>query len=136
MSRASVLARGRAAAARGMVDACLFRRALTTTMDPVTGELTTAYRTVYEGPCRIQVVAQTAITGGHAVGDQEILQLWAMVQLPVADSEGIRERDEVRITACTHDADMVGRVMVVHEVPHKSEATTRRIGVRDRTPEE
>ncbi|HEY9484190.1 MAG TPA: DUF6093 family protein, partial [Micromonosporaceae bacterium] len=54
MSRASVLARGRAAALAGMVDACLIERMTGTTTDPDTGQVTETWSTTYTGPCRVQ----------------------------------------------------------------------------------
>lgn len=135
MSRASVLAAGRRAAEAGMVDACVIRRITSTVTDPDTAQVTPEYEQLYTGRCRVQVVAQMAATG-RAVGDQDIAQLWATVQLPVAGTEGLRERDQVLITASAHDSDLVGRVLTIHETHHKTEATARRVGVRERTPEE
>lgn len=119
-----------------MVDACTIKRLASTSTDPITGEVDHTYTQLYAGSCRLQVLTQMAATGGRSIGDQDITQLWMTVQLPVAGTEGLRERDLVEITASAHDSDLVGRVLTIHEMHHKTEATSRRIGVRERTPEE
>lgn len=119
-----------------MVDACTIKRLASSITNPTTGAVTPTYTPLYAGPCRVQVLSQMAGNSARSIGDQDITQLWMTVQLPVVGTEGLRERDLVEITACAHDADLVGRVLTIHEMHHKSEATSRRIGVRERTPEE
>lgn len=133
MSRASVLARGRAAAELSMQDACIIRRRNASgTTDPVTGYPTQTYDDVYTGRCRVQQA-----TRGQAdrqdVGQDSLLLLRVEVQLPVVGSEGLAVGDEVTITAAVNDADLVGRVFVIHDLAHKSEATARRVQCTERT---
>jgi|SRR6185369_8184533 len=131
MSRASVLARGRAAAEAGMADACTIRRRNGGTTDPVTGYPTQPYTQLYAGKCRVQQITGTARP--HDVGEDYILELRIDVQLPVAGSEGLRVGDEVLITAAVNDADLVGRSFLVHDLAHKSEATARRVSCTEKT---
>jgi hypothetical protein len=67
------------------------------------------------------------------VGQDSLLLLRVEVQLPVVGSEGLAVGDEVTITAAVNDADLVGRVFVIHDLAHKSEATARRVQCTERT---
>lgn len=131
MSRASVLARGQAFAGAGFADACTIRRKTGTTTDDFSGTITPAYTTLYAGKCRVQQV--TGIGRPHDVGEDFVLVQRIDVQLPVAGTAGLEVRDEVLITAAVNDADLVGRVFLVHDPAHKSEATARRVGCTERT---
>lgn len=132
MSRASVLARGRAAAALGMVDSCTIRRRTSQSTDPNTGVTTAIRSTVYSGKCRVQ---QRGIGGARPeqdVGEAYQLMLQLELQLPMSVT-GLRVGDEVTITASVNDADLVGRVFRIRDLAHKSEATARRVGVQEVT---
>lgn len=128
MSRESVLARGQAAAEAGMADACTIRRESTgDTTNPVTGVGATTYTTLYTGQCRVQ--QQAVIARPHDVGEDKIWMVRFDLQLPVATTAGLQVGDQVTITAAVNDPDLVGRVFAVNELAHKSEATSRRIGI-------
>jgi hypothetical protein len=132
VSRASVLARGRAAAEAGFVDACTIRRASGAgTTDPVTGYPTQAYTALYAGKCRVQ--QHQASADRQDVGEDRLLLLRLEVQLPVLDSVGLAVGDEITMTASAGDPDLVGRVFVIHDLAHKSEATSRRVQCTERT---
>lgn len=131
MSRASALARGRTAAELGMIDACTIRRVPSEATDDFSGVITPTYSTIYTGKCRVQ--QQAAIARPHEVGEDHVLIVRFDLQLPVVGTEGLQVRDEVTITTSAHDADLVGRVFLVLELAHKSEATARRIGMTERT---
>lgn len=132
MSRASVLARGRVAAEAGMADACTIRRPDGTgTTDPVTGDPTQSYTTVYAGKCRVQQAV--AIARPHDVGEDQVMIVRFDLQLPVAGTSGLKVNDQVTITAAVNDPDLIGRVFLVLELAHKSEPTARRIGMIERT---
>lgn len=130
MSRDSVLARGRAAAEGGMVDACVIRRVTGDTSDPDTGVETPTYATVYTGKCRVQQHQATA--DQQDIGEDHLLLLRIEVQLPMS-ATGLEVGDEVTMTASVHDADLVDRVFVVHDLAHKTEATARRVQCVERT---
>jgi hypothetical protein len=132
MSRTSVLARGQAAAEAGMGDACTIRRENSSdTTDPVTGVGTRTYTTIYIGKCRIQ--QQAAIARPHDVGENKVWLVRFDLQLPVATSADLQVGDQVTITASVNDPDLVGRVFAVNELAHKSEATSRRVGIIEET---
>lgn len=131
MSRASVLARGRLAAAAGMVDACVIRRRTGGTADPITGYPTQPYTVLYTGKCRVQQAV--AIARPHDVGENRVYVVRFDLQLPMVGTEGLRVDDEVTVTASVNDADLVNRVFVVLELAHKTEATARRVGIIERT---
>jgi hypothetical protein len=132
MSRLSVLARGRAAAVAGMVDACTIRRQTGTTTDPDTGYPTPQYLSPdpYTGACRVQQHQATA--DQQNPGEDFLLLLRVEIQLPPS-VVGLQVGDVVTITASAHDADLVGRVFRIHDLAHKSEATARRVQCVERT---
>ena len=130
MSRESVLARGRAAAEVGMVDACTIRRVTGSTVDDNTGIITPTRSTVYSGRCRVQ--QQAASAQGTEVGEDYQLLVRLEVQVPMSVT-GVQVGDEVTITASEHDPDLVGQVFLVRELFGKTHATARRLGVTRRT---
>lgn len=130
MYRDAVLARGRAAAEAGMVDACTIRRVSGSSTDQSTGVPARTYADIYSGKCRVQQsLAQAA---QHDAGEDYMLLLRLQVQLPMSVT-GIEVNDEVTVTASANDADLVGRVFLVRDLFHKTEATARRVGVIERT---
>ena len=133
MSRDALLARGRAAAEAGMADACVIRRVTGKTTDEVTGQVTKTYLSPnpYAGKCRVQ--QQVAVARGHDVGEDHVYVVRFELQLPAAQTAGLRVDDEVTITASVNDPDLIGRTFIVIELAHKSEATARRIGMIERT---
>lgn len=130
MSRASVLAAGRRAAEAGFVDTCTIRRVIGTTTDPNSGVVTPTYSTLYTGQrCRVQ---QRAEATPAEAGEAHLEILPVEVQLPMA-VVGLAVDDEIVVTASAHDADLVGRVLLVRSLAHKTHATARRVGCRERT---
>jgi hypothetical protein len=69
----------------------------------------------------------------HDVGEDYVLLQRIDVQLPVVGTEGLKVGDEVLMTAAVHDADLVGRTFLVHDLAHKSEATARRVSCTEKT---
>jgi hypothetical protein len=131
MSRATALARGRTAAELGMADACTIRRPSGGTTNPDTGYPTEPHTQLYAGKCRVQQITGTARP--HDVGQDYVLLQRIDVQLPVVGTEGLKVGDEVLMTASVHDADLVGRTFLVHDLAHKSEATARRVSCTEKT---
>lgn len=132
MTRAVVLAAGRREAERGMVDTCEITRVTGSTTDRDTGVRVVTRDTIYSGPCRVQEIFSFS-RSTSPTPDQPVLARYRVVQLPVVGSEGIEQNDDVEITACMHDPDLVGRAMKVRDQAAKSEATSRRIGVEEIT---
>lgn len=131
MSAASLLARGRRAIERLMVDACVIEAVTGSTTDLETGEVVDTVETVYAGKCRVQQAAPSA--SDQRVGEADLLMLTRVLQLPVLASAGVRAGQRVRITACQHDPDLVGRRFVVRAEFAKSHATSRRLGIEEAT---
>lgn len=130
MSRASVLALGRAAAQSGMVDTCIIQRQGATATNPDTGQTSETWTTVYNGACRVQE------RGGYprdinTAPDQPQLAIARELQLPVATSTGVRAGDRVTFTASVNDAGLVGVVAWLRGEPAKSEATARRFHMEE-----
>ncbi|MFC6017796.1 DUF6093 family protein [Plantactinospora solaniradicis] len=129
MSAASVLARGRRAAERLMVDTCTIRRRTGETTGPG-GVVEATYDVLYTGPCRVQQQAPSA--SPQDAGEDYALMLALTVQLPMSVT-GLRTEDEITIDTSAHDPDLPGRVFVVKDLAHKSHATARRVGVVERS---
>lgn len=131
MTRASVLARGRAFALAGFIDTCTITRVTSVVTDPDTGVQTPTTETVYEGVCRVQQRSPGGARPADA-GEAYLLMLQMELQLPNS-ATGIVVGDVATITASVNDVDLVGREFRVRELAHKSEATARRIGVEEVT---
>lgn len=131
MSAAGVLARGRAAAERNMVDACVITRRTGESTDPNSGVVTPTLITVYTGRCRIQ--AGDPHAEPTDAGEAEVLLAQRVLQLPVATSTGIEAGDRVTITASVNDPDLVNRQYVVRGEFAKTHATARRLGIQEVT---
>lgn len=136
MSRESVLARGRAAAAAGMVDRCTIVRVTATSTDAA-GRVLETVEDVYpllggDGRCRVQETFGFS-RETRPSQDQNVLARYRVLQLPVEESTGVRVGDRVTITACVNDPDLVDVVMLVRDQSGKTEATSRRVGVEEIT---
>jgi hypothetical protein len=128
---AAALARGRAAAEGLMVDACTITRVTGTTTDPTTGHVTETAAELYVGKCRVQ---QGTVGQGirHDTGETSVIVLRLEVQLPMS-VVGLAEGDRITITASAHDADLVDRRFRIHDLAHKTHATSRRVQVTEVT---
>lgn len=131
MSVASLLARGRRAAERLMVDECVVEAVTGSTTDLETGEVVDTYGEVYAGKCRVQQAAPSA--SDQTVGEAALLLVTRVLQLPVVASAAVRAEHRVRITACVHDPGLVGRRFTVRAEFAKSHATSRRLGIEEVT---
>lgn len=131
MSVERALAAGRRAALRLMTDECVVETVTGKATDPVSGEVTETVEQVYSGPCRVQQASPTAAE--KQVGEADLLMLGRVLSLPVATSAGVRAGHRVRLTACQHDPDLVGRQFVVRGEFAKSHATARRLGIEEAT---
>lgn len=130
MSRASVLARGRAAAEAGMTDTCTIRRR-TGESTSSTGVVTPTWTTVYTGPCRIQQTDTQAREENP--GEAHVLLVRRELQLPVTTSVGVRADDVATIDSSINDPDLTGRIFAIRGEAAKSEATSRRLGIDEVT---
>ncbi|HEX5997500.1 MAG TPA: DUF6093 family protein [Jiangellales bacterium] len=130
MSVESLIARGRAAAEKLMVDSCTVRRRTGETTDPNSGVITPTYSTVYTGVCRVQQASPAARSTD--AGEAELLLLSRVLQLPMT-ATGIRAGDQVTIDTSALDPDLDGRVFVVKGEFAKTHATSRRFGIDEVT---
>lgn len=136
MSAGSVLARGRAAAQALMVDTCTIRRKTGGSTDDLTGQTFPSYTTVYSGVCRVQTSGGGAMGARVETGEVAVIVLRVELQLPVVGSEAVRRGDEVSITTTTNtinDSDLLNRTFRVHDLFHKTHATSRRIQLEEAT---
>jgi hypothetical protein len=130
VSRDVLLGRARAAALRGMADTCTIRRRTGAGSVGADGKVTPAYTTLYTGQCRVQQV--TAEPTPADPGEDRELLVRLTVQLPISVT-GLQAADEITVTASENDPDLVGRVFLVNGLHHKTHATSRRVGVIERT---
>lgn len=130
MTAASLLARGRAAAERLMVDTCTIRRRTGETTDEY-GQISPTYGDpLYTGRCRVQQAGAQA--GAQQPGEAYVLLLRLEVQLPMS-VVGLEVGDEITVTASAHDPDLVDRTFLVRDLAHKTHATARRVQVTEQT---
>lgn len=115
-----------------MVDACVITRTTGSTTHPVTHVVTPTTETVYTGRCRLQSAGGYGRNAAPTPPDP-VLMRYRILQLPVVASPDVLQGDEITMTACVHDPDMVGRRMLVRDQDGKSEATARRLGVEEQT---
>lgn len=129
MSRQQLLEEARAFALEGMVDTCTIRRVTgeTTNAD---GVITPTYTVLYSGVCRIQ--QQQPYAERKDVGEAYLLALRLEVQLPMTVT-GLEPDDETTIDTSLMDADLPGRVFVVRDLAHKTDATSRRVQCQEIT---
>ncbi|MEV4197019.1 DUF6093 family protein [Micromonospora globbae] len=139
MPVAAVLARGRRAAERLMVDRCVIRRRIGETTDD-DGNVIPTWTTVYDaeppapagsgGKCRLkQTLAQPR---PDEQGEADLLMVRRELQLPMS-VVGVQADDVVTMTASRHDPDVVGREFVVRGLHHATHATKRRLQVEEGT---
>lgn len=128
MSRDTVLARGRAAALQGMVDACTIQHQTGSSTDQETGQVTPAYSTLYSGQCRFQVAGPSA--SPTDVGQDQVYISQTILQLPITVA-GVANEDVVTCTASVNDPDLVNRVFTVKGILRKTHATSRRIELQE-----
>jgi len=108
-----------------MVDSCTVRRRTGTTTNPTTGVVTPVYAVVRTSQkCRVQ--ARGNWGEARDVGEAALVILALEVQFPMSVTD-LQARDEITIDACVNDPDLVGRVLRVKDLHHKSHATSRRV---------
>jgi hypothetical protein len=128
---AAAVATGRRAAESLMVDTCVIRRTTSESTDRLTGHTLAITSVVYNGRCRIQ---QRVVPNQETeLADAEVVVVARDLQLPVATSVGVRAGDEVEMTACVHDEDLVGRRFRIRGEHTKTHATARRLAVEEVT---
>jgi hypothetical protein len=130
VTRESVLAHGQAAAEAGMADTCTIRRQTGSTLDDLSGGVVPTWTALYSGKCRVQQALAQA--DEQDVGEDYQLRLRLTLQLPMAGTSGLKVDDEVTITVSL-DPDLVGKVLLIRDLFHKTHATARRVGVTERT---
>lgn len=137
MPVAALLARGRRAAERLMVDRCVIRRRTGQTSDD-DGNVTPTWQTVYDDPelpgrggkCRLK--QPVALPRPDDTGEAALLMLRRELELPIT-AGGVKADDVVTMTASRYDPDVVSRTFVVRGLHHASQATARRLQVEERT---
>src|SRR6266516_2749691 len=68
---------------------------------------------LYTGPCRVQ--ASQRLPGQPTVGGAQVTERRYQVAVP-ATVEGLRINDQVTVTACAGDPDLVGRKLRITDI--------------------
>ena len=129
MSRQQLLEEARSAALEGMVDTCTIRRVTGQATD-ADGNITPTYTALYSGVCRVQ--QQQPYAERHDAGQAYLLLLRLEVQLPMT-VVGLQPDDLLTVVTSVMDADLPGRVFVVRDLAHKTDASSRRIQCQEVT---
>lgn len=126
-----VVAAGRRASLRTLVDTCRITRAGEGRgpFDPATGTYAPPARTtVYEGPCRVRAT-DTTVVGDVDAGEQQLGIVRRSVRLPVdTATEAIRRDDLVEILTSLNPG-LVGQAFTVRAPYDDSLGTLRRVPV-------
>ncbi len=83
----------------------------------------------YEGKCKLRFSG--ARTKRSEAADQMFVEQGPTLSLPVGSSTGIEKNDRVEITAAADDPALVGRIVWVDADRAQTNATSRRIPVRE-----
>lgn len=86
--------------------------------------------TVYTGKCRIQIKSAVASSADSSAGDRLGTVQDRELQLPITGTADVSIDDVAEVTAAVSDASLVGRKFTVTERHEKSQATARRLRVR------
>ncbi|MGY2747211.1 DUF6093 family protein [Arthrobacter sp. UYCu723] len=124
-----VLGMGRRFARAKMRDTCRIVRYGAPVWDEATLSNVPSETIVYEGPCGL-LLPYRAPTESSTPGQVETDQM-ARLSLPVVTSTGIRDQDEVRYLTSASDPDLPGKKFTVSGYAHQSDATARRVPVRE-----
>lgn len=110
MNTAGLVARGRIAARRLMLDTCTITRATTPVFNSTTGAYTTSSTSIYSGPCRVRTpsVAGITITDAQA-GDAEQHTVRPVLVLPHGEAADAEAGDVVTMTG----GDLSGQTFTV-----------------------
>lgn len=124
----SLMARGRSAAERLMVDECEVRKATGQTIDPDTGKNVTQYAEVYTGKCKVQT---SGGVGGDTTDTGTVINEWLeRVDFPWA-TQGLGPDMVVEITS-SNDPNLVGhKFRLVSPQSQKTHATAQRWNVKE-----
>lgn len=128
----AALPRLRAHAESRMVDTCLIERSLGLQPDPDNPlKRIEAWATVYEGKCRWQM--RTTATQITTAGDVRFHVQQTELHLPVDGSGDVGEDMRVTAVSCVNDPSREGHRFTVTEEHSKTDATARRLLVKEVT---
>lgn len=131
MSRDVILAAGRAAAEAGMTDMCVVIESVAPgEWDEEINDYGPAQEVFsYEGPCKVKAEGtQPALT--ESAG-RPVVTVEPEIHFPVMTSAGIETGQVVRITSARYDPALVGREFTVSGLSASSQATARRLRVKE-----
>jgi hypothetical protein len=124
---ASLVAAGRAAHDRLLVDTCTVTREIDGSFDDTTGKRAKIAQTIYTGVCRVKVAT---LTQAEAADRKNVVSS-PMLHLPASDVSDIRERDVVTVdTSLT--TNLVGVTFSVIGAEVSTTATARKFAVERR----
>lgn len=126
---AAALSMGRQMAEAKMRDKCRITRSAGRVWDDASGQYTESETTVYDGPCSLLSPYRVPSSPDAAGQIQNVENL--RLSLPVATSTGIHTGDTVDYYYAESDPDLTGRTFTVSSVAQQSDATARRLPVKE-----
>lgn len=131
MSAESAAVRGRKAAEKRMVDACIIRRGGDPVVDESTGAVTEGVgEVIYSGKCEVKTtstVASSPDAGGHS-----FVEVSRVVKIPM-NAADVRDDDEVELTASLLNSFTVGKKYRVEGFTPDTFETAARLSVKENT---
>lgn len=115
-----------------MVDTCSIERFTGEVTDPFSGEIVKTSETIYTGKCRFQQPGGGIQAAKVDAGEAQFLLQRSEIQLPVS-VVGVDVDDRITCTAAGRDPDLVDRVFLVRDLAYKTDATSRRLQIEERT---
>ncbi|MCT9624289.1 hypothetical protein HWD94_04015 [Pseudarthrobacter equi] len=124
-----MLARGRRAAERLMVDECLIARPGAAVTDPDTGNVTNEPgRTIYEGKCEVK--SKETVAANPEAGEHSFTVVARVIKIP-ANAADVADGDVVTLTVTRHNAFTVGKQYKVDGFTPDSLETASRLPVKE-----
>lgn len=130
MSRAALIEQARQFAEAGMSDACTITRHAEGTGTDADGNVPENVTALYVGSCRVQ--QKQPYAERNNAGEAYLLLLRIEIQLPMSVT-GLEPDDRIVITTSVMDGDLPGRVFVIRDLAHKTDASSRRVQAQEIT---
>jgi len=128
VSRASVLAKGRAFTEASMTDTCVIRRAGgSPVLNEETGQYEPSFVDVYSGPCKVRFITSTVSEQDYQ--SQTVVEQQVVLSLPVEESTPVVVNDIAEITTSQTNVSAIGKTFRIAGLFDQTYATARRFPV-------
>lgn len=131
MSRRELIEQARSFFLAGAADTCTIRRNGSGQGTDEDGNVPDSSTVLYTGPCRVQ--QNQPYAERNNAGEAYLLLLRVVVQLPMEGTAGLRPDDRITMDTSETDPDLPGRVFVIRDLAHKTDASSRRVQAQEVT---